>query len=90
MAHYKRSKTCGTPSQSVRSCQIVATGLLLTEPAQLIALAMPISMSALSSYEHLPFNDQLSSDGIGTGAHLIIWNEIPKPGALDLEFQEKI
>jgi len=43
---------------------------LLTEPTQLAALAMLIWMFALSSYDHLPFNDQLSSDGRGTGAHL--------------------
>jgi hypothetical protein len=71
----------------VRSSQ---PGLLLTEPTQLAALAMPIWMFDLSSYDHLPFNDQLSSDGRGTGAEDLgiklnsnFWLKI-------LEFQEHI
>jgi hypothetical protein len=59
-------------------------------PTQHAALTMLIWMFVLSSYEHLPFNDQLSSDGRGTGAHLRIWNQIPKSGVQILEFEEQI
>ena len=60
---------------------IVATGLLLTEPTQHAALTMLIWMFALSSYEHLPFNDQLSSDGKGASEHT--WN-------LGIKFQNQV
>ena len=60
---------------------IVATGLLLTEPTQHAALTLLIWMFALSSYEHLPINDQLSSDGKGASEHT--WN-------LGIKFQNQV